>query len=146
MMAVLAEIAVFCVSLILYLSTLNPDILPADNGEFQLVAAVLGVAHPPGYPLHTLLGRLMTWIPFGSIPWRVNLLSALLAAATLALVSAIVRHLTGRRTAGLAAALALGGSTTFWAQATMANVRTPTAFLTALGVYALLPPQTEPIL
>ncbi len=138
MMAVLAEILVFCGSLILYLTTLRTDILPADNGEFQLVAAVLGVAHPPGYPLHTMLGRLMTWIPIGDIPWRVNLLAALLAAATLTLVSAIVRHLTGRRAAGLAAAVALGTSTTFWAQATMANVRTPTAFLTTLGLYALV--------
>jgi hypothetical protein len=47
----------FLGALALYLVTLAPDVLPADNGEFQLVAAVLGVAHPPGYPLHTLLGQ-----------------------------------------------------------------------------------------
>jgi hypothetical protein len=38
----------------------------------------------------------------------------------------------------MAAALALGSSTTFWAQATMTNVRTMAAFFTALAVYALV--------
>jgi len=129
----------FVASLALYTATLAPDLLPADNGEFQLVAAVWGVAHPPGYPLHTLLGGLLARaIPFGAWPWRVNLLSALLAAGTLSLLAEIVRQLTGRKLAGLAAALALGTSTTFWAQATMSNVRTPAAFFLALGVYALL--------
>ncbi len=129
---------VFVPFLVLYLYTLVHDILPADNGEFQLVAAVLGVAHPPGYPLHTMLGWLISQVPVGSELWRVNLLSALLAAGTLTLVSATVRHLTGRSLAGVAASLALGTSTTFWSQATMTNVRTPSAFFVALGLYALV--------
>jgi 4-amino-4-deoxy-L-arabinose transferase-like glycosyltransferase len=128
----------FLAALALYLFTLAPDVLPADNGEFQLVAAVLGVAHPPGYPLHTLLGALLARLPIGTIPWRVNLLSALVAAATLVLVYATVRRLTGRPVAAVAAALVLGTSTTFWAQATMTNVRTMAAFFTMLAVYALV--------
>lgn len=128
---------VFMASLSLYIHTLAPDVLPADSGEFQLVAAVLGVAHPPGYPLHTILGWLMTQLPIGTLPWRVNLLSALMAAGTVALVSATVRHFTGRKAAGVAAALALATSTTFWAQATISNVRTPAAFFIALSAYAL---------
>lgn len=134
----MADLLVLLGSLALYLTTVARDILPADNGEFQLVAAVLGVAHPPGYPLHTLLGWLMAQLPIGAIPWRVNLLSVLLAAGTLTLVSASVRRLTGRPGAGVAAAMVLGTSTTFWAQATLSNVRTPAAFFTALGVYALI--------
>lgn len=142
-MIVLFDILIFAGSALFYLSTLVPDVLPADNGEFQLVAAVLGVAHPPGYPLHTMLGWLMSQLPIGTIAWRVNLLSVLLAGGTLTLVSASVRRLTGRTTAGVAAAMALGSSTTFWAQATMANVRTPTAFFAALGIYALVRHQQE---
>lgn len=134
----MADLLVLLGSLALYLTTVARDILPADNGEFQLVAAVLGVAHPPGYPLHTMLGWLMAQLPIGTIPWRVNLLSVALAAGTLVLVSASVRRLTGRPGAGLAAATALGTSTTFWAQATLSNVRTPAAFFTALCVYALV--------
>ncbi len=131
------DAAIFFGFLLLYVPTLAGDVLPADNGEFQLVAALLGVAHPPGYALHTMLGWLMSRLPIGTLPWRVNLLSALLAAGTLALVSATVRRLTGRAAAGVATAAALGTSTTFWAQATMSNVRTPAAFFTALCVYSL---------
>jgi len=39
------------VALALYLATLAPGLLPADAGEFQIVASTLGIAHPPGYPL-----------------------------------------------------------------------------------------------
>lgn len=44
---VLAGVAAFA----LYLVTLAPDVLAADSGELQAVAAQLGVAHPPGFPL-----------------------------------------------------------------------------------------------
>jgi len=39
----------------LYWVTLAPGSLPADSGEFQLVAVRLGVAHPPGFPQFTRL-------------------------------------------------------------------------------------------
>ncbi|MBW2474999.1 MAG: DUF2723 domain-containing protein, partial [Deltaproteobacteria bacterium] len=45
----------------------------------------LGVPHPPGYPTYTLLGWLFTRLPFGSIAWRVNLLSSVSTAAAAAL-------------------------------------------------------------
>ena len=121
-----------------YVWTLAPGILPADSGEFQFVSHVLGIAHPPGYPLYTLLGKLATLLPIGSVAWRVNLLSAIFAALTLALVSRTVRRMTQSSVAGLAAALALGGITTFWAQATTANIRSLMALFTALVVMLAL--------
>lgn len=120
------------VAFAVYAATLAPGILPADSGEFQFVAHVLGIAHPPGYPLYTLLGKLATLLPLNSVAWRVNLLSALFAALTLAVAARTVRRLTGSAVAGLAAALALGGITTFWAQATTANIRALMALFTAL--------------
>jgi len=96
------------------------------------VATLLGVAHPPGYPLYTLLGRLFTYIPLGSPAYRVNLLSAVVGALTLTLVSLAVRQLIPSPWPCVAAALALGGATTFWAQATVASIRGLTALFTAL--------------
>ncbi|MFH1086841.1 MAG: DUF2723 domain-containing protein, partial [Chloroflexota bacterium] len=52
------ELGVLLGALWLYVSTLAPSVLPADSGEFQLVSGVLGIAHPPGSPLYTLLGGL----------------------------------------------------------------------------------------
>ncbi len=121
----------------LYLFTLIPSVLPADNGEFQLVAWKLGIAHPPGYPLYTLAGGLFSRF-FASPAFALNLLSAILAAITLVIVSRTVRRLTQSMIAGVLAASLLGVSTTFWAQATTANIRMPTAFFTALCVYLLI--------
>ncbi len=63
---------------LIYWSTTYPGVAGGDSGELIINAHSLGVAHPPGYPLYTLLGHIMTWLPFGRVAWRVNLLSALL--------------------------------------------------------------------
>jgi hypothetical protein len=142
----LADGALFLVALLIYMGTAAPDVLPADAGEFQLVATLLGVAHPTGYPLYTMVGHLFVrLLPWGTPAYRLNVMSGLLAASTLVLVARATRLWARRLGAfslvavggGLAAALTLGTATTFWAQATIANVRTPAAFFAALALYAL---------
>ncbi len=118
---------------LLYLGTLAPDILPADNGEFQLAAANLGVAHPPGFPLYTVLAHLFTRLPFGDSPaYRANLFAAVTSTLTLAAVYAAVYVVSKRTLASAAAVMALATATTFWAQATTANIRSMTALFAAL--------------
>ncbi len=117
----------------LYLKTLAPDILPADNGEFQLIAANLGVAHPPGFTLYTMLAHLMTRLPLGPTPaFRVNLFSAITSTLTLTAVYVSVFKLTKRYLPAIAAVLALATATTYWAQATTANIRSLTALFSAV--------------
>jgi hypothetical protein len=135
-------ICIFLVSFVVYLFTLSPGLQAADGGEFQLAAARWGVAHPPGYPLYSVLGGIFARLPVGSgAAWRLNLFSALTAAATLALVGSTARRTTGSARAGVVAALALGSATTFWATATTASIRPLMALLTALALYALTPPR-----
>ncbi|TET54559.1 MAG: DUF2723 domain-containing protein, partial [Anaerolineales bacterium] len=135
---VIGACGVFLVFLALYVATLLPNVLPADAGEFQLVAAKAGVAHPPGYPLHTMLGWLFTHLPLGpSEAWRASLLSAVTAAAAVALVFQAGRRLSGSGWGGLASAVALGSATTIWATATSASIRPLVLFFTALCLYAL---------
>jgi len=124
--------AVFVAALVLYISTLAPTILPADSGEFQLVANVLGIAHPPGYPLYTLLGKLFSLLPIGDRAYRVNLFGAVCGALSLSVVAGSVHRVTGSTVASLLAAAMLGLCATFWAQSTTANIRSLTALLTAL--------------
>ncbi|MGQ9709574.1 MAG: protein O-mannosyl-transferase family [Anaerolineae bacterium] len=142
----LADGAVCVLSFALYLASLSRDILPADSGEFQLVAALLGVAHPPGYPLYTLAGHLfIRLVPIGTPALRLNLMSVPMAAVTLLWIARATRLWARRwgassrlaRIGGLAAALTLGSATTFWSQATTANIRMPTLFFAALALYAL---------
>jgi Protein of unknown function (DUF2723) len=141
---VILQVALFVAALCLYTLTLNPDVQPADSGEFQIAAIALGIPHPPGYPLYTMLGWLFAQAPFGAPFARVTFLSAVASAATLVLVSLSIQSLGKGSSsnwmqvaAGLVAATALGTSTTFWAQATTTNIRSLTAFFTAAMVYAL---------
>lgn len=126
-------------SFTLYLFTLAPDVLPADSGELQVVAAQLGVAHPPGFPLYVMAAHLFTHLlPFASPAYAVNLFSAVTGALTVAAVYLTGVTLTGKRPAGIVAAVALATATTFWSQATTANVRSLTGLFAALIILALL--------
>ncbi len=131
-------VTVFVLALALYVATLAPDLLPADNAEYQLVAHHLGVAHPPGYALHTMIGKLFTLLPLNTPAWRVNLFAAVTGALALALIARTAQRLTNSTWGGVAAALALGTAPTFWAQSTTANIRSLTIFFTAWCFDALL--------
>lgn len=74
------------------LATLAPGYPHGDSGETAGVALFLGIAHPPGYPLPTLLGHLcVQWLAVGTVAWRVSLLSLGSAATAAALIPGILR-------------------------------------------------------
>lgn len=79
-------VLIWGVTFLVYLFTLSPYVPPGDSGEFITAAYVLGVPHPPGYPLFTMLGHLFTKLPWGTIAWRVNLMSAIFHSLTVVLV------------------------------------------------------------
>lgn len=120
----------FLLSLILYLQTMAPSVaaLYDDSLEFPLVVHRLAIAHPTGYPLYTLLARLVSLGPWANVAWGVNLLSALAGAVTVALVYLVARRLARtarfRRLPALTGALALAVSPVFWSQAVVAEVYT----------------------
>uniref|UniRef100_A0A8C9VTG0 Transmembrane protein 260 n=1 Tax=Scleropages formosus TaxID=113540 RepID=A0A8C9VTG0_SCLFO len=65
----------------LYLPCVQKAVPGGDSGELITAACELGVAHPPGYPLFTLLSSLaMTFLPSVSPAHSVNLLSGLLGS------------------------------------------------------------------
>ena len=80
-----------------------------DTGEFQVVAPVLGTAHPTGYPSYLLLGWLANLLltPVGEPALRMNLLNAITFGVAAGLTVLLVRRLTGRTLVGIAAGLLL---------------------------------------
>ena len=69
--------ALFIVSLALYIKTLAPSVWFIDSGELSAVASTLGIAHPTGYPLFTLIGHLFSMLPVSSSQiYNLNLMSA----------------------------------------------------------------------
>ncbi|MGA9349400.1 MAG: DUF2723 domain-containing protein [Anaerolineae bacterium] len=126
-------LAVGVCALAAYVRTLAPDVLYGDSAEFQTLAYTLGTTHSTGYPVYLLLGRLLGFLPIGSLAWRVNLLSAVGAATTVSSVFLLTRYLTRSRIGALLGSVALGLSYTFWSQAIIAEVYTPAlAFLSAI--------------
>ncbi|MDH4222727.1 MAG: DUF2723 domain-containing protein [candidate division Zixibacteria bacterium] len=67
----------FFISGFFYLLTLCPAISWIDSGELSVVCHTLGIAHPTGYPLYTLIGKVFSLIPVGTVIFRFNLLSLL---------------------------------------------------------------------
>ena len=69
------------IAFVVYLFTLAPSVIQIDTGELAAVQATLGIAHPTGYPLYTIIGFLFSKIPlpFTTI-YQLNLLAALYCA------------------------------------------------------------------
>ena len=128
----------FLISFLTYLKTLAPTIYWGDSGELIAAAHTLGVAHPTGYPTYTLLGKLFTFIPFGNIAWRVNLMSAFFASLAVMLLYFICHKLTKSKLVSFSAALIFAFSSTFWNHAVIAEVYTLNAFFIALNLLILL--------
>lgn len=67
----------FIIPFIVYYLTTNPNITFTDNGELAGVCSTLGIAHPTGYPLFTILGYLWYLLPLSSNKiLQLNLFSA----------------------------------------------------------------------
>ncbi|HVM31636.1 MAG TPA: DUF2723 domain-containing protein [bacterium] len=71
---------------------LNPTFYLDDSPEFPTAAALLGIVHPPGYPLYTLLGRLTASLPFPPC-FCANLTAALLGSLVCVLLFHLLRGL-----------------------------------------------------
>jgi hypothetical protein len=126
-------------SLALYVRTLAPSLLYGDIAEFQTLSYALGMTHPSGYPTQIIFGKLFTFLPFGAIAYRVNLMSAFFGALAVANVYLIVRLLGGWRTAGFIASAALATSVFFWRRTIMAESYAPAAgMLTIVWLSVLL--------
>ena len=85
--------AVFLVALVVYSWTLAPTVTPTDSGELILAAYGLGVAHPPGVPLWTMLAHLASLVPVGNVAVRINFSSAVFAALASAMLTLVVAEL-----------------------------------------------------
>ncbi|XP_052639504.1 transmembrane protein 260 isoform X3 [Harpia harpyja] len=107
----------------LYTATLPPTLPGGDAGELITAAYELGVAHPPGYPLFTLLAKLATGLlPVGSPAYRVNLLCGLLGAAAASLLFYTVFRLSGSYAGGILAAGVFSFSRLTWQWSIAAEV------------------------
>ena len=126
-------------SLAVYLATLAPTVTSEDSGEFICAAYQWGVAHPPGYPLWTMLcGGFLRAVSLGNIAWRANLFSAFCSSLSVVVLSAFLVRLRFRWPVAMAGALVWGFSGTLWSQSVITEVYGLNALLTALLLWTFL--------
>ncbi|MFH1824072.1 MAG: tetratricopeptide repeat protein [Candidatus Firestonebacteria bacterium] len=111
----------FIISLFFYLLTICPTLYIGDDGEIVSAAYTLGISHPPGYPLYTILGKIFTYLPLSNIAFRINLLSAFFGSLTILLLFLTLSTLFTFSTSTtsftfptLFASLLFAFSSTFW--------------------------------
>ncbi|MGH8248183.1 MAG: protein O-mannosyl-transferase family, partial [Gammaproteobacteria bacterium] len=113
---------VFALVLANYLLSTPATVMLDDDGYFILAAYFNGVAHEPGYPLYTVLAHIATWLPFGTVAWRVHALSGLFGALACACLWLLAYRLIQDKLYAHIAAFAFAFSRTFWSQSIIAEV------------------------
>jgi hypothetical protein len=127
-----------------------------DNSEYAAAAATLGIVHPPGSLIATLIGWVATKLsPLASNIFTLNLLASLLAAITTGVACALaIRAMTAMNLSGnaksvhgarslvlsaaLAGALGLAFGETMWTYAVKFTPYVFTALFTVLILWAML--------
>ena len=141
-----------------YTTTMCRSVGFTDSGELAAAASTLGIAHPTGYPLFTLLGRCWTMIPSTLEEiMKLNLFSSLLTAAavgvffktTLAFHRAVTVFQPRNRKrnekqerhfflASMTASFIIGFSATFWSQSTTVEVYALHLVLVLLSLWTFI--------
>ena len=162
----LSAAVTFVIALAVYTYSLAPTLTLEDSGELVVAADYLGVPHPPGYPLWTILAWIFQWI-FHFVrylgqpnpAWGVNFMSGFFGALTTATIALLVSRSgltllrsfrqqedegqTSRMDAiicwdsGISAGLLIAFCPFLWSQCTIAEVYSLNAFLHLL-ILALL--------
>jgi len=151
---------IFVIMTVIYLMTAAPTISFWDCGEFVTCSYIMGIPHPPGSPLLSLIGRVMSIIPFpdlrgygvGEIAYRVTLIDVLLGALTVMLTYLIIVKLIHKfkpytdsildesvvMFSAAVAAFMVGFSDEFWTNAVEIETYMPSIFISMLAVWLAL--------
>ncbi len=125
----------FIASFALYLFTLAPTVTFWDSGELIAASWQFGISHQPGYPLFAVVGRLFSFLPFGSVAYRYNILSAFFSSLTVVFLYLAIREAAGEGAGDVlpaAIALALAPMRVFWSEAVVTEVYALNSFFIVL--------------
>jgi hypothetical protein len=127
---------------LLYIATMSRGIGFYDSGELAVASVQLGLAHPPGQPVYTLVGWLFAHLPWLTPILGLNLLSALCGALTMIPAISLAEHLLPDRArenraillASTLTLVAISQHAALWEQATRIELY---ALATLLALWSL---------
>ncbi len=133
---------IFGGSVIIYCLTSCRTVYVGDSGELSLVLTTGGIAHPPGYPLYTILGYIWLMLFFFLRPaMAATLFSAVAVAASAALLYRLLDRVNGPnlpRIVTAATALLFAFAAPVWYSAVQAEVYALSGLLFIGALYAVL--------
>ncbi len=152
---IIYQVLAFVIPFIAYVMTLAPTVTFIDAGELATVCAKLGIAHPTGYPLFTVIGHLFSLLPTGSVIYSLNLMCAVISSFTIVMFFNLMVFMFSKLklnddawektfsdsiiyNISLGASLVLAFSKTFWDTSNAIEVYSLHTFFIVTNIYLFL--------
>ncbi|UCC11106.1 MAG: DUF2723 domain-containing protein [candidate division WOR-3 bacterium] len=126
----------FSVVLGIYIWSLCPTVYLIDSGELAAVSYTLGIAHPTGYPLYTIISFFFARLG-GEPVYNLNVLSALLSATAALFLFLTARTILKNTLLALLPASLFAFAPIIWRTSLTNEVYPLTALFTLLILYCL---------
>lgn len=141
----------FIILFFIYNFTVAPSVIQIDSGELAAVQYTLGIAHPTGYPLFTILGYLFLQLPlFASNIFQANFLALVFTSVSTIFLSKILYEILSHYKGIIlennfiklliinTSVIVLGLSTTFWFQSNSVEVYSLHLLLISISLFILI--------
>lgn len=115
-------IIIFIFVSFIYIHNLSRGVYGGDTGDFISAALVMGVAHPPGYPLFTLLGFLLSRFNIVTPAFMVGLIATFSSSLSVVVFYLLSLKLTKSKLVSVISSFILSFNLLFWFYAEMAEV------------------------
>lgn len=131
-------IGVAAAAFLIYWNTLAHGVVWGDSAKLtQFVYDFSLSVRPEFHPLHTIIGKLFSLLPFHDYAFRINFMSAFFGAVNIALLYLLILRWTGSAPGATAGALALAVSHVYWLLSVMTETYTLFSFLLILEIWSL---------
>lgn len=134
----MVSFSLFLFLFLIFIKGVSSSTYAGDSGDVILASWFGGVAHPPGYPLNTMIGWVFTHLPFtGTVAFKANLMAAFLQALTGVFIFQIARILTKKNLVSLTVALLFAFNPLIWLYAHIIEVFQLNLLLISISIYFL---------
>ena len=131
----LISAALAVTTFLVYLFSLCPTVYLIDSGELAAVSYTLGIAHPTGYPLYTLISYFFAHIPGEPIK-NLNLLSALFSVTAVVFLYLTAKQILKNSLISIICASIFAFSPTIWRTSVTNEVYPLTGLFVVIIIYA----------
>ena len=126
----------FLIPFIIYLLTLEHKLVGGDTSWYAIQIPQMQVLVPTGYPVFSLIGKLMAIIPIGDLAYRLNLISAIFGAFTILFLFLAINKVIKNELVSLACSLSFAFLFTFWFIAVRLEFDTLNSFFIAFIIFS----------